>query len=303
MREKLEVTSFYKFFPIDQSELPVRKLSLEARAAKFDIRGLVILAKEGCNGTVCGSFESIRFFEQSLPILFGHDDWHFKRAYALEYPFDDFLVKIRPEIVTIRSEQSAVSNDNYRTQKESHLTPEEWQHVLDTDPNVVLVDVRNTYETRLGSFRGAVDPRTENFSEFPDAISRMDIPKDKKVLMYCTGGIRCEKAIGEMQRRGYENVFQLSQGILNYLEHFPHKGFEGECFVFDGRVAVDQNLNPTRTWSLCPHCGQPGKEDITCDVCGDSAVVCDICLKLPERHSCSHDCRYKSQRALLVANA
>ncbi|MFN8392156.1 MAG: rhodanese-like domain-containing protein [Bdellovibrionota bacterium] len=298
MRNTLEVSNFYKFFPIDAAELAVKKLSLEARAAKHDLRGLVILAEEGCNGTVAGTFEAVRFFEQSLPILFGNSDWTFKRAYAIKEPFKNFRVKVREEIVTTKSAIDASHSKN-------HLSPEQWQKVLDTEDDLVLIDVRNVYETKLGMFQGAIDPKTENFTDFPAAIRNMDLPKDQKVLMYCTGGIRCEKAIVEMQQQGYENVYQLEGGILNYLEQFPHRSFEGECFVFDGRVAVDQNLNPTRRWALCPHCGQPGDKFIECGFCEKPAMICNECSAIANRLTCSHDCAYKfvHHPSRLVSNA
>jgi UPF0176 protein len=312
MRQRLEVSNFYKFFRIDAGELATKKLSLEARAAKYDLFGLVILAEEGCNGTVSGSFEAVSFFEQSLPILFPPDpsrsaslsdcEWSFKRAYAIKPPFKDFRVKIREEIVTTKKSLPASESRN-------HLSPVEWQHILQTEPDVVLLDVRNKYETQIGSFRGALDPQTDNFSEFPDAVRDLGISKDRKVLMYCTGGIRCEKAQVELEQQGYSQVYQLHGGILNYLEQFPHRNFEGECFVFDGRVAVDQNLNPTSKWLLCPHCGQPGNVDIVCGFCGEPAVICKHCSSEPQNRTCSHDCAYKivhqpdrARKAPLVAN-
>ncbi len=298
MRNSLHVSNFYKFFPIEAEELAVKKLSLEARAARYEVRGLLIIATEGCNGTISGSFEAIRFFEQSLPILFGNSDWEFKRGYAIKQPFKDFRVKVRSEICTIRLPLEVDA-------EASRLSPTEWERALQSGEDFCLIDVRNSYETALGIFDNALDPKIENFSEFPAAVERLNIPRDKKILMYCTGGIRCEKASVSMRQSGYEHVYQLEGGILNYLEQFPHRGFQGECFVFDGRVAVDQNLNPTRVWKFCPHCGQPGKEHIECDFCAKPAVICESCLSQKERLTCSHDCRYKAQHhpSRLVVNS
>jgi UPF0176 protein len=297
MRSNLHVSSFYKFFPVAAEELAVKKLSLETRAARSEVRGLLILAEEGCNGTVSGTFEAVRFFEQSLPILFGNSDWEFKRAQAIRQPFKDFRVKVRTEICTTRAAVDA-------SQSKNHLSPTEWHELLGGEEEVCVLDVRNRYETSLGKFRNAIDPEINHFSEFPSAVQRLALPKDKKVLMYCTGGIRCEKAFVSMAEQGYENVYQLQGGILNYLEQYPHRDFEGECFVFDGRVAVDQNLYPTRSWKFCPHCGQPGRETIQCVSCARNTVICLSCAQTSERHTCSHDCRYKvSQREeRLIAN-
>ena len=295
----------------------MRKLSLETRAARFEVRGLLILAEEGCNGTISGSFEAVRFFEQSLPILFGNTDWEFKRASALDQPFRDFRVKVRSEICTTKKARHlslAVSEsaDTYIGGEagslpvgsaKHRLTPQEWQNALDNE-DVYLLDVRNHYETALGIFKGAADPQISNFSQFPEAVKRLGIPKDKKVLMYCTGGIRCEKAMTAMEDLGFSETYQLQGGILNYLEQYPHRDFIGECFVFDGRLAVDQNLEPTKSWKFCPHCGQPGDRLIACELCGERAVICEPCSEVAARWTCSRDCRYRLQHhpSRLAAN-
>ncbi len=304
MRDRLHISSFYRFFTIRSEDLGVCKLSLDTRAARSDVRGLVILAEEGCNGTISGSFESVRFFEQSLPILFGNGVWEFKRSTSIAHPFRDFRVKIRSEICTTRkkdvrkAEPLPAAGSAIRS-----LSPAEWQSAMDTE-DVYLLDTRNQYETALGKFRNAVDPNISHFSDFPEAVQRLNIPKDKKVLMYCTGGIRCEKAMVAMEELGYRETYQLGGGILSYLEQFPHRDFEGECFVFDGRLAVDQNLEPTRAWKFCPHCGQPGDRHIPCGMCGESAVICNDCARRAERWTCSRDCRYRLQHhpSRLAAN-
>lgn len=289
IHKQIEISSFYNFFPIPGDELAVRKLALEARAAKDEIRGLLILAEEGLNGTISGSFEAVLAFEQYLPTLFSVGDWSFKRSQCEREAFKDFRVKLRPEIVTTRAGVEFEGRIN-------HLTPEQWQKELEQG-SALLLDTRNTYETALGVFEGAVDPQIQHFSQFPQAVERLNIPRDQKILMYCTGGIRCEKAIVSMEKLGYENVYQLDGGILNYLEQFPNSKFKGECFVFDNRVSVDQQLQPSQVWHLCPHCGQPGKEHIDCQVCSKAAVVCESCLENREHATCSKDCSYRLSNA------
>lgn len=287
-RQSLLVSSFYRFFPLASDEIPMRKLALETRAAKLDVTGLVILAEEGCNGTIAGTSEAVELFEQTLPMLFGDGDWMFKRAFAIRPPFQDFRVKVRPEIVTTRSDEALrVAGSR------NHLSPEEWQATLDSDEEFTVLDTRNRYETQLGVFHGAVDPKIDHFSDFATRLPELEIPKDRKVLIYCTGGIRCEKAILEMERQGYERVYQLEGGILRYLENYPHRSFDGECFVFDGRVAVDQSLSPSRTWNLCPHCGDPGRTEIACEFCERPTKICDACAEIAERRTCSQDCAYR----------
>jgi UPF0176 protein len=237
MRNRIHVSSFYKFFPVEAEELAVKKLSLEARAARYEVRGLLIVATEGLNGTISGSFEAVRFFEQSLPILFGNSGWEFKRGYAIKHPFRDFRVKIRDEICTTRQTVEVTDGGN-------RLSPIEWEKTLASGEDICLLDVRNSYETALGMFDSAIDPQMENFRDFPAAVERLGIPRDKKILMYCTGGIRCEKASVAMRQCGYTDVHQLEGGILNYFEKEGGAYYRGNCFVFDWRLAVDPSLRP-----------------------------------------------------------
>lgn len=284
-----EVTSFYKFVPIEESVLPSRKLALESVSRREDLNGLVILAPEGCNGTVSGSAEGLERFRIALYTFFGSSEWSFKDSRATKDPFPRFKVRIRKEIVTSGDPQIRPSGSFHR-----HLSPAEWQAYLESGEEIVVLDTRNRYETALGTFEGAIVPDIQNFQELPAFLDRANLPHDKPILMYCTGGIRCEKAILEMERRGFENVYQLDGGILRYLEQFPFRSFTGECFVFDGRVALDQQLRPTTEWSLCPHCGDPGREWIECVVCGKAARICSTCLPEAGRRTCSHDCTYRA---------
>jgi UPF0176 protein len=177
----------------------------------------------------------------------------FKDSSADALVFKRWSVKIKPEIVAIKKSEIRPHG------KHRHLTPAEWQQMLERD-DVILLDARNDYEVAIGKFRGAIDPSIKHFSDFPAYVKQASIPKDKKVLMYCTGGIRCEKAIIAMEAKEYEHVYQLEGGILAYLEQFPEQSFEGECFVFDHRVAVDQHLRPSQQFVLCVECGNPTKE-------------------------------------------
>ena len=210
----------------------------------------------------------------------------FKESESARAPFRRFKVDIRPEIVTLKQEVPRPE------QSPSHLPPKEWQAVLDSGEDVLVLDTRNWYETAIGKFKSAVDPKLAKFSEFPEYVEKLDTPKEKKILMYCTGGIRCEKAIFEMHKRGFNNVFQLEGGILKYLEEFPNRDFEGECFVFDHRVSLDQALQPSQQYALCPHCGDPAATLIPCVRCSTEAKVCEKCLKDPAFKTCSKNCAY-----------
>ena len=140
-------------------------------------------------------------------------------------------------------------------------------------------------------FKGAVDPNLKQFDEFPEYVNNCNIPKDKKVMMYCTGGIRCEKACLEMKRQGYQHVYQLKGGILQYIKECPNQKYQGECFVFDHRTAVNQDLAPSEQYRLCPHTGDPGDVTITCRNCGKEGVVHKACVGKEEYETCCKDCR------------
>ncbi|HEX4926013.1 MAG TPA: rhodanese-like domain-containing protein, partial [Bdellovibrionales bacterium] len=207
----------------------------------------------------------------------------------------------------------------------------DWNAII-SDPEVLVLDTRNDYEYEIGKFKGAINPNIDEFREFPERLKELAIPKDKTVLIYCTGGIRCEKAILEMNKQGYEKVYQLEGGILNYLEYMrdltlaraqhPAGGesksnavesaastpeaastapapvdslWEGECFVFDRRVAVGPDLNPTNRYALCPHCGQAASTKLNCLRCDNTFRICVKCADIPERQTCSKNCHHHHQ--------
>ena len=286
------VTAFYKFLEIEESELRSLRSELQRMGYKFKLQGLTLVATEGVNGTVSSSAEGIAQFKEFLQTRFG--DITFKDSYCEFRPFKRWLVKIRDEIVAIKDKSIIPDGDR------NHLSPEQWHQVL-SEEDVVLIDTRNICETDIGMFKGAIDPRLNSFGEFPEWVRDCGIPKDKKVLMYCTGGIRCEKALISMQRQGYENVFQLKGGILDYLAEYPEGHWDGECFVFDGRVAVDHELAPSQRYKFCPHCGDPGDLQAECRICEVAMVICQPCSIHPERNTCSKNCAEKFRRQEAVA--
>lgn len=285
------ISSFYKFLDSSEQHVQDAKARLEHFASEAPLYGLVILATEGINGTISGSPEDIQSAKRLLSELFGEDGWPYKDSSSEQNPFKRFKVRIRREIVTTGAEQAPRVPAQINA-----LTPQEWHKMLKEDEDVVVLDTRNYYETELGTFQGAIDPGLVHFRHFTDYVQRSEIPKDKKVLMYCTGGIRCEKAIYQMQELGYESVFQLQGGILNYLKEYPGGLFEGECFVFDQRVAVTQTLEPSARWRLCPHCGQPGDVEVQCGRCAKHAKLCNRCHEQNGIGSCSKDCENQLQR-------
>lgn len=232
------IASFYRFIELqdyEQLKTPILNAMNERK-----IKGTIILSTEGINGSVSGTPELV----ESLIDYFNQDtrlaSIRYSKTYHHSIPFDKAKVKLRKEIVTM-----GVSHIDPSKQTGIHVKPEEWNQLI-TDPDVTVIDTRNEYEVLLGTFEHAVDPVTVNFRDFPDYVAQhlMD-KKGKKIAMCCTGGIRCEKSTAYLMSLGFEHVYQLDGGILNYLETTPENEslWKGSCFVFDDRIAVDSQLN------------------------------------------------------------
>lgn len=295
----ISITTCYLFIPLTEDQVEGLKSSIERYASDHDMRGLVLVGREGFNFTVSGTKDAIAGFKAFLSQSIGSDKLYFKDSLASQHPFRQFDVKVKPEIVTLGRTDLVPPADGI-----NHVKPDQWHEMLHNPDNIVL-DTRNNYEVEIGKFDRAIDFNLEEFGQFPEALKKSGIEKDKNVMIYCTGGIRCEKAILEMQEQGYKNVYQLSGGILEYLKEFPEQNFKGECFVFDHRVAVDQHLQPSQQYRLCPHCGQPAQEKIECVQCGDPQVICHHCQdkgiatcskNCAHHHRMGHRSRKKQQK-------
>lgn len=283
-----QIASFYHFEKIDPLSVQSALLPL---GDELGLGGLVIVAKEGLNGTVAApSSAALAGFQDQVRRLLNVDSLSVKFSTTDNNPYKRFKVKVREEIVTT---EFGVTNP-----KGKHLTPSEWDRFVDDNPGVTILDTRNWYETRVGLFEDAVDLDMVHFSDFPEKVEQLELKKEAPVLMYCTGGIRCEKASVLMENMGFQSVYQLEGGILKYFEDTSAKSYKGECFVFDGRVSVDKDLKPSEKWKLCPHTGQPGTKDITCAVCSKHAVLSPEALHLGKEQTCSKDCSEKFKRTL-----
>jgi UPF0176 protein len=283
------VTAFYKFMPLSFESLLDLKALLQKTAERHQILGLIVLGPEGINSTLsASSLEDLAAFKTLLLNALNLTEMNFKDSLSHKAPFRRFVIKSREEIVTLGTPELVPLES-----KNHHLSPSAWNQVLKNDDDYVLIDTRNWYEFNLGSFRGAINPDIEKFTDFPKYLEQQNISKDKKMLIFCTGGIRCEKGILELQRQGYDQVYQLEGGILKYLEEYPHDQFAGECFVFDHRVALDQQLEPSTKYGLCPHCGQPSHIEISCQRCEQVTLICPDCAELDfKKVTCSKNCSY-----------
>jgi len=242
------IAAFYRFTPVDNPELLRSKLAEITDTA--GIKGTILIAAEGINGTIAGAPDTVRDVLADLRRRKGFSDLHHKESFTDEQPFLRMKVRLKKEIVTI-----GIDRIDPPSQAGTYVDPEAWNALID-DPDVTVIDTRNDYEVRVGTFRDAVNPRTDSFREFPD--SELDPGVNRKVAMFCTGGIRCEKATALLKNRGFDEVYHLDGGILGYLERMDPDDtrWEGECFVFDGRVSVDHELRPG-SFELCHACRRP----------------------------------------------
>jgi len=245
------VTAFYKFVAI--ADPPALRESLFARARDLGIKGSILLAPEGINATIAGSDDGIRRMLAHLRADPRFADLVSKESYADEIPFGRLKVRLKREIVTLRRPEADPSR-----RVGTYVRPQDWNALI-SDPEVLVLDTRNAYEVDIGTFKGAVDPVTQSFGEFPDFVAaNLDPTRHKRVAMFCTGGIRCEKASAYMLAQGFPEVYHLEGGILNYLETIPPEQslWQGECFVFDERVALEHGVKPG-THVMCRRCGSP----------------------------------------------
>jgi UPF0176 protein len=229
------IASFYKFVPLhDFEEMKVPLLTV---MREHQLLGTIILAKEGINGSFAGKAEDVLMLYAYLRMDPRLSDLFFRERYDNLMPFEKAKVKFRKEIVTL-----GVGDIDPLTQTGIRVAPQEWNALIE-DPDVLLIDTRNDYEVELGTFKGAINPKTENFRDFPAYVeTHLLDKKDKKIAMCCTGGVRCEKSTAYLLQLGFEKVYQLDGGILNYLETVPNDEslWEGRCFVFDERISVDE---------------------------------------------------------------
>ncbi len=267
----LVIAAFYKFVALDDG-VDRRKPLLDL-CQQHQIEGTILLAAEGINGTICGTRSSIDAILTYLRADPCFADLEHKESIATKSPFDRLKVKLKQEIVTF-----GVPTVNPTATVGTYVKPQDWNQLI-ANPDVLLIDTRNQYEVEIGTFKGAIDPHTDSFTQFPTYVAtHLDPHQHKQIALFCTGGIRCEKATSYLLSQGFENVYHLQGGILKYLEEVPASDsqWEGECFVFDDRVAVTHGLEPG-THQLCWGCGNPiAPADLT-DPHYEPGICCARC--------------------------
>ncbi len=258
MKSKIyKVISLYSFFPFQENLILDLKNKLLEIENENDLSGLLIFASEGINGTICAEKNIIDFVINLINKYTDNRNLNIKVNFSEKKVFKKLKIKIKKEIVTMGVPEINPSGNNG-----TYIDSADWNKLI-KNRNTIVIDTRNHYEINIGTFQNSINPNTRNFSEFPKWVDdHLDTYLENKnstnIAMFCTGGIRCEKATSLLKKKGYKNIYHLRGGILQYLEDIPKEKslFEGECYVFDKRVALDQELEKG-SYSICHACGMP----------------------------------------------
>ena len=267
------VATLYKFFKVD--DLVALQDQLYAICNKNNVMGTILIANEGVNGTISAKPREIEKTLISIQKDDRFSEIEIKYSSTNKQPFHKMRVRLKKEIVTI-----GLPEINPNKTVGTYVKPEEWNDII-SDPDVILIDTRNKFEIKIGSFKNALDPRTTSFRDFPEWVKKFKQDKtntNKKIAMYCTGGIRCEKASSLMKEEGFNEVYHLQGGILKYLEQVEKEKslWEGECFVFDDRVCLTENLE-VGSYKMCFACRMPITEDELNDDRYEEGISCLYC--------------------------
>ena len=272
--QPISIAAFYKFMPL--SDIAAIRAALLPRLKALGAKGSVLLASEGVNGTIAAPRENMPGVMAAIAAACASPPLEHKISHATTLPFLRLKVRLKKEIVTIGPVKA-----NPNEMVGEYVEPKDWNALI-SDPDVVVIDTRNDYEYRVGTFRNAIDPHTESFSQFPQWVrSNLHNMKGKKIATFCTGGIRCEKATSFMRHEGFEKVYHLKGGILKYLEEVPPEEslWQGACYVFDERVAVEHGLKVS-DFTTCHGCLKPVSAEERKSPKYEEGVCCPICADL-----------------------
>lgn len=250
---------------------------------KEGLLGKILVAREGINGSFSGTREQIEGYKKFLTAIPGFSDVTFKEESASAHPFKKLIIRVKKEI--IRMEQ-----DLDMSRRGKYITPEELLALYESGEDFIVLDTRNRYESEVGRFRNAVTPDIDSFREFPGALQKLSDKKNRKIVTYCTGGIRCEKATAYMISRGFTDVYQLKDGIINFCQKYPNTLWEGKCFVFDERLVSDIEAEG-EIISCCTACGESSDRYQNCrnPECDDLVILCGGCSE-ELGGCCSREC-------------
>ena len=276
--KQIVVILFYKFHEIEDPDYFARKQ--RAYCKKLGVVGKVLVAKEGINSSISGTRKQIEEYKKFIWSLKGFYDVRFKEELAYEHPFTKLQVKVKKEIIRLDKKIDLKNRGEY-------IKPRNFLALYENNEDFIILDARNNYEYKIGRFKKAINPKIKSFREFPRFVEKFEkeVDKNQKIITYCTGGIRCEKASAYLKEKGFENVYQLEGGIINFCQQFPNTIWEGKCFVFDKRLISDINQN-NKPITYCEICGVISDLYRNC-----KNIYCDrltiICIKCQEKlHGC-----------------
>lgn len=290
MKKMFKVLLYYKYVEIEN---PTNLMRSQKRLCdKLGLKGRILISQEGINGTVAGREEDIDEYINTIVADKRFSDIEWKVSFADMQIFPKMKVKVRDEIVTLGLSED--DSKNSLDEKAAYIEPEELLELYEKGEDFLILDARNIYEAKVGKFKNAIVPPIDNFRDFPKFLEKISEYRDKTIVTYCTGGVRCEKASGYMRKKGFTDVRQLHGGIHRYSEKTGGKYFEGEMFVFDGRLHTKVNkVNPS-VISKCVHCDEKVTRYIDCTAfgCPELFICCTTC---DEKYSgtCSDTCKKK----------
>lgn len=287
---KYKVISFYKYVDVDDPEMFAKEHL--AWCVENGIKGKVYLAKEGINGSVFGDEGTTDKYKEELKSYKIFSDIWFKETLTDEIAFAKMHVRVKAEIVNSGLMNTKLENTAPK------LTPEQLLKFYEDKKDFVIVDARNWYESKIGKFKNAITPEITHFREWPAVVESLKEYKDKTIVTYCTGGIRCEKASAYMREQGFKNVYQIDGGILNFVLKYPDTYWEGGMFVFDDRRVFEPNTKEELKYtSNCHFCGKPTSYHINChNLDCDKIIVCCHECKVENEYCCSDECRTSSNK-------
>jgi UPF0176 protein len=283
----MKVLLYYKYVKIENPE-ELREKQLEL-CERLGLKGRILISNEGINGTCGGDENAVRAYMLETEEYPGLEGIEWKISDSDIDPFPKLRVVVRNEVVTFKEDADL-------SQKAEYIEPEELKALLENDEDVILLDARNNYESEIGKFKNAIAPDIKNFREFPEFVKSIENLKDKPVVTYCTGGIRCEKASAYLISQGFKNVRQLHGGIFKYGEEAGGKDFQGTMYVFDNRIHVPVNSVNPEIISKCLHCDTGVARYVNCcnAKCNKQFICCEEC-EAKFGGGCSTDCKAKSR--------
>ncbi len=270
--DKIEIYSFYRFIEIkDKKSL---KLKLDSFIANLSIKGTILIADEGINASISGNKADLKYILDYIKRVLKIRKIFLKINLINNHPFNKIKVRLKKEIVSLGIDKLSVDQ-----KKVKYIHPKHWDNFINNN-DIVCIDTRNLYEITIGNFKNSINPKTKSFREFPENFKNLKLKKEQKIAMYCTGGIRCEKASTFLKSKGFKNVYQLKGGILGYLSYneksSKKNNWQGECFVFDQRVTVNKKLNKGK-FLQCYGCRRPISYQDTLSKNYKKGVCCTYC--------------------------